>query len=168
MIETERLFIKPLSIDELKKQIVNPNELAQDLGLTLSKSLQEEETQDAIKNFLLPNLENSHKDVLFSTMWIVIDKKEKAMIGGICFHGEPNENGEVEIGYGIDYEYRNKGFMSETIAGLIQWLKNNKKVKAIKAETDTENLSSIKVLEKNNFKISEIIDKSITFHLNLA
>ena len=66
----------------------------------------------------LPNITDVSKDFHFHTMWILIEKKEKAIIGGICFHGEPNANGEVEIGYGTDYKYRNKGYMTETIFGI--------------------------------------------------
>jgi RimJ/RimL family protein N-acetyltransferase len=43
--------------------------------------------------------------------------------------------------------------MTETIAGLVLWIRNNKNVKIIKAETDNENISLLRVLEKNGFKI---------------
>ncbi len=126
MIETNRLIIKPLSYNELIKHIKSPNDLANDFGLKPSKSLLDKETQEAILNDLLPNLSDLTKDPLFYTMWIVIEKNEKAIIGGICFHGEPDNNGEVEIGYGIDNDYRNKGYMTETISGLIHWIKKQR------------------------------------------
>jgi [ribosomal protein S5]-alanine N-acetyltransferase len=167
MIETKRLFIKPLTCDELKKHIDSPNKLANDLGLHPSQSLIDKETKDAIIKDLLPNIEDPNKDSLFYTMWLVIEKSKKSIIGGICFHGEPNENGEVEIGYGTDDKFRNKGYMTETIAGLIQWIRDNKKVKAIVAETDSENISSIKVLERNNFKVTQYIENSVILRLEL-
>ena len=61
----------------------------------------------------------------------MIEKSNKAIIGGICFHGEPDENGQVEIGYGTDEEFRNKGYMTETISGLVDWTRENKTIKAI-------------------------------------
>ena len=167
MIETKRLIIKPLSSDELKKHINSPNELANDLGLIPSQILIDKETQEAILNDLLPNIEDSNKDSLFYTMWIVIEKSKKAIVGGICFHGEPNENGEVEIGYGTDDGYRNQGYMTETIAGMVQWIRCNKDVKIIKAETDNENISSVRVLEKNGFKICQRNDNSVILGLEL-
>jgi RimJ/RimL family protein N-acetyltransferase len=167
MIETKRLIIKPLSCDELKKHINSPNELAKDLGLVPSQVLIDKETQDAILNDLLPNIENPNKDSLFYTMWIVIEKSKKAIVGGICFHGEPDETGEVEIGYGTDDGYRNQGYMTETISGLVQWIRNNKKVRIIKAETDNDNISSVRVLEKNDFKICQRSDNSLILRLEL-
>ena len=167
MIETPRLIIKPLSYDELKKHIESPIELANDLGLISSKSLINKETKEAIINDLLPNMTDSKKDSLFYTMWFVIEKAKRAIIGGICFHGEPDDNGEVEIGYGTDKNYMNKGYMTETINGIIQWLKNNKKARIIKAVTDSSNISSLKMLEKNGFKISGQNENALILKLNL-
>ena len=167
MIETKRLLIKPLTAEELKKHIDSPNTFAQELGLIPSQSLVDDETREAILKDLLPNIVDTAKDPHFYTMWIVIEKSEKAIIGGICFHGEPDEKGEVEIGYGTDSGYRNKGYMTEIISGMIQWTRDNKKVKSITAETDNTNISSIKVLEKNAFKLIQENDNSVFLRLGL-
>jgi RimJ/RimL family protein N-acetyltransferase len=167
MIETSRLIIRPLSHNELIKHIKSPGDLADDLALKPSKSLIDKETQEAILNDLLPNLSDLTKDPLFYTMWIIIERREKSIIGGICFHGQPDKNGEVEIGYGIDNEYRNKGYMTETNSGFIHWAKNRGDIKAIKAVTDRVNLSSVQVLKKNYFKISEQDDNVVTMKLEL-
>ena len=167
MIETSRLILRPLSYVELVKHIESPDELARDLGLTPSASPIEKEVQEAILNDLLPNLSDSTKDSLFYTMWIMIEKELKAVIGGVCFHGEPDENGEVEIGYGTDNDYQNKGYMTEAIFGLIQWAKDNKRIQTIKAETDKANIASILVLEKNKFELTEQNNNFVTMKLKL-
>jgi [ribosomal protein S5]-alanine N-acetyltransferase len=168
MIETKRLLIKPLSSDELKKLIESPSDLADEMGLIPSQSLIDKEARNAILNDLLPNLSDPEKDASFYTMWIVIEKLKKAIIGGICFHGEPDENGEVEIGYGIDNNYMNKGYMTETISGIINWIRNKKEVRIIKAETDSSNISSIRVLEKNGFELVQQNDNMIILKLELT
>lgn len=167
MIETKRLLIRPLTAEELKKHLESPDEFAKEFGLVPSQSLIEKEVKEAILNDLLPNIADTTKDPDFYTMWIVIEKAQHAIIGGICFHGEPNCNGEVEIGYGTDHDYRNRGYMSETIEGLIGWVRENKNVKAIIAETTIENRSSIKVLEKNNFKVTQQMDTAVFLKLEL-
>lgn len=167
MIETKRLLIKPLTAEELKKHVDSPDDFAKELGLIPSRSLVDSETKEAILNDLLPNIVDTAKDSYFYTMWIVIEKVQKAIIGGICFHGAPDDDGEVEIGYGIDADYRNRGFMTETIAGLIRWVSENKEVKAIKAETEIENNASVRVLEKNNFKVIRQIDKIVILRLEI-
>jgi len=142
-----------LSLEELKRHIESPICFAQELGFRPSSSLIDKETQEAILNDLLPKLNDPTKDPLFYTMWILVEKSKKAIIGGICFHGEPDESGEVEIGYGTDEEYQNQGYMTETIAKFIGWTKNLIHVKVIKAETERMNYSSIRVLEKNGFQV---------------
>jgi hypothetical protein len=129
MIETKRLFIKPLTAKELIRHTESPNDFAQDLGLIPSQSLIDNETKEAILNDLLPNITDISKDSDFYTMWILIEKVKKTIIGGICFHGEPNEMGEVEIGYGTDLAFRNKGYMTESISGLAHWIRKIRTLK---------------------------------------
>jgi [ribosomal protein S5]-alanine N-acetyltransferase len=167
MIETRRLIIRPLSYNELMKHISSPQAFADELGLKPSSSLIDEQTQEAILTDLLPNLSDATKNPLFYTMWIIIEKEENAIIGGICFHGEPDINGEVEIGYGTDDEYRNRGYMTETIAGMILWARENEKIRIINAETDKDNHSSIRVLEKNGFKMTWQADSTVIMRLEL-
>lgn len=167
MIETTRLLIKPLTAEELKNHIDSPDAFAGELGLIPSQSLIDHETREAILNDLLPNITDPAKDPDFYTMWILIEKSKKAIIGGICFHGEPNEKGEAEIGYGTDSEYRNKGYMTESISAFIHWIRENKNVASITAETEDTNISSIKVLEKNGFKLIEQNNTSVILKLEI-
>ena len=167
MIETKRLLIKPLSAEELKKHIDSPYDFAKELGLIPSQSLIDNDTKEAILNDLLPNIIDTAKDSDFYTMWILIEKVKRAIIGAICFHGEPNEKGEVEIGYGTDLEHRNKGYMTESISGMIHWIRENKNVRSITAETENTNISSIKVLEKNDFKTIQQCENSVILKLDI-
>ena len=167
MIETPRLLIKPLSREELIMQLESPGLLARDLGLSLPESPLNAETKEAILNDLLPGLSDPQKDPLFYTMWIIIHKEKMAVIGGICFHGEPDQEGLVEIGYGTDENYRNMGYMAEALSGLVQWVTGIKKVKTIGAVTVKDNLSSIRVLEKNGFELTFQDDQSVIMRLKI-
>jgi len=167
MIETRRLIIRPLSYNELKIYCEDSVLLAKEMNLNVSNSLVNEETQEAIKNDLLPFLVDSNKYAFFYTIWIIIEKVQNSIIGGICFHGKPDKNGEVEIGYGIDEEFRNNGYMTETLNAMLNWLKENKEIMSVKAETNIENVSSIKVLEKNEFFISEKSENSVIYRFEL-
>ncbi|MDD2438142.1 MAG: GNAT family N-acetyltransferase [Massilibacteroides sp.] len=167
MIETDRLLIKPLTAEELKQAVNSPENFAKGLRLIPSHSLIDKETKKAIVNDLLPNIDNPSKDYIFYTMWLIIWKEKRAIVGGICFHGEPDENGEVEIGYGTDIKYHNNGFMTEAIAGVIHWIQKNKNVNSIVAETDQSNFSSIKVLENNNFKKIRSVGASLFLKIEL-
>lgn len=156
MIETSRFFLKPLTYDQLIKYIKCDNSLELELNLNKTSREISFELKEALEQSILPALADESKNYLYSTLWTAILKAENKMVGDLCIVGEPNEKGEIEIGYGIYEEFRGKGFMTEIVSGIIEWAKTQKKVKSIIASTDKTNISSFKVLQKNNFiKIGE-------------
>jgi ribosomal-protein-alanine N-acetyltransferase len=156
MIETKRLFLRPLTYNQLVKYIKCDNSLEEELNLNETSRTISPELKDAFEQTILPNVADTSKNYLYSTLWTAISKSENKMIGDLCIVGEPNENGEIEIGYGTYDEFQGKGFMTEIVGGIIEWTKTQEKVKAVIASTDKTNAASFKVLKKNNFiKIGE-------------
>ena len=156
MIETERLILKPLTYDQLVKYSNGDNSLEEELNLNETSRKISDELKEALEQTILPNVADTTKNYLYSTLWTAISKAENKMIGDLCIVGEPNAEGEIEIGYGTYSEFQNKGFMTEVVRGIIEWAKTQPIVKSIIASTDKTNTASFKVLEKNNFvKIGE-------------
>jgi [ribosomal protein S5]-alanine N-acetyltransferase len=151
MIETSRLIIKPLTYEQLVKYTKCDNSLEEELHLNKNSRTISAELKEAFEQTILPNVADNSKNYLYSTLWTGISKVENKMIGDLCIIGEPNENGEIEIGYGVYDEFQNKGFMTELVGGIIAWAKTQPMVKAIIASTEKTNTASFKVLEKNNF-----------------
>ncbi|MDQ7947525.1 MAG: GNAT family N-acetyltransferase [Pedobacter sp.] len=156
MISSERLILKPLSYDQLIKYIANDNSLERDLKLNPTTKVISPELREALEETILPNVADTGKDHLFSTLWTIILKSESRMVGDICFVGEPDENGELELGYGTYEPFRGKGYMTEAVGCMIEWAKLHDHVTSIFAQTAKDNPASFAVLEKNNFvKIGE-------------
>src|SRR6188768_3668464 len=151
MVETERLLLKPLTYDQLVKYIKVDHSLETELHLNESTRSISAELKEAFEETILPNVADPAKNYLFSTLWTAIYKAENKMVGDLCFIGEPNEAGEVEIGYGTYEAHRKKGFMTEAVGGMIEWAKKQPNVKSIVASTEKINSASFSVLEKNNF-----------------
>lgn len=151
MVETERLILRPLTYDQLVKYTKCDNSLEEELKLNRTSRTISPELREAFEQTILPNVADATKNYLFSTLWTAIYKAENKMIGDLCIVGEPNEAGEIEIGYGTYEEFQGKGFMTEIVGGIIGWAKEQASVKAIIASTDKTNTASFKVLEKNNF-----------------
>jgi len=156
MIETERLILKPLTYEQLIKYIKCDNSLEKELNLNETSRTISPELKEAFEQTILPNVADRTKNYLYSTLWTAILKTENKMVGDLCIIGEPNTDGEIEIGYGTYEEFQNKGLMTEIVRGIIEWVKSQPKVKSIIASTDKTNIASFKVLEKNGFvKIGE-------------
>ncbi len=73
------------------------------------------------------------------------------MVGDLCFMGLPNDNGEIEIGYGTYEDFRGNGYMTEAVGGMVGWAKTQPNIKKITASTDKTNRASYTVLQKNGF-----------------
>ena len=151
MIETERLIIKPLTYNQLEKYIRNDNSLEQELNLNETSRSISPELKEALEHTILPNVADTTKNYLYSTLWTLISKHDNKMVGDLCFTGTPNIDGEIEIGYGIYDIFEGKGFMTEAVEGMILWAEKQPEVYAIIADTEKNNTASFRVLEKNGF-----------------
>ena len=151
MIETERLVLKPLTHDQLIKYIRLDNSLEAELNLNQTARTISPELKEALEQTILPNVSDPGKNYLFSTLWTVISTEENKMVGDLCFVGEPNTEGEVEIGYGTYEEFRKRGFMTEAVAGMIKWAEKQPNIRSIIASTEKSNIDSYSILERNNF-----------------
>jgi [ribosomal protein S5]-alanine N-acetyltransferase len=167
MIETHRLIVQPLTYNQLYKHLYSPEELGAELQIIPSFTEMDEVAREAKMIDFLPYIQDPDRDYRFYTMWIVIEKCSRRLVGNVCFHGEADVDDEIEIGYSTEKDFRNQGIMTETIGGLIQWLKIHNIAKVLKAEIDVENISSIKVLEKNNFNITQKKDTTLILKLML-
>ena len=157
MIETQRLILKPLTYEQLLKYIKADGSLEKELELNSTSREISPELKEAFEETILPNVADTTKNYLYSTLWSLILKGENKMVGDICIFGEPNEKGEIEIGYGTYESFEKSGYMTEAVAGIIEWAKTQTNVHSIVASTEKENIASYRILEKNNFvKIGEI------------
>lgn len=152
MVETEKLKIIPLRPAELEIYLQGEGKLEKlfnmkDTGRRVSPDIKERAMQT-----VLPKIRNMKgSDYLFSTFWIVIEKSSSTIVAELGFKGKPDKLGIIEIGYGTMPSYRGRGIMTEAVAGMIQWAKSRPEIHCILAETDANNLASIRVVEKNHF-----------------
>ena len=167
MIETERLRIQPLTYDQLIKYIQLDGSLETELNLKKTSRSISPDLKEALEQTILPAVADKSRNYLFSTLWTIILKAENKIVGDLCFFGEPNADGEIEIGYGTYTEFQGKGYMAEAVRGIISWAARQPTVKSIIAHSDQSNTASCKVLEKNNFVRVGESDKLITFKLNI-
>jgi [ribosomal protein S5]-alanine N-acetyltransferase len=149
-IETERLYLCPLSYEQLKKYLQNDGSLEKELGIEWKQRNIHPELKEALENTLLSSVTNNAKYHFF-TLWTMISKEHNYITGDLCFKGAPCEDGGVEIGYGIYPAFERRGYITEAVEVLCHWALGQKYVRFVKAETHRENIASQKVLHKNGF-----------------
>lgn len=156
MIYSDRLKIIPLTEIQLAKYLNSISDLENELKLVHAEIDLSPDLKEAFESSILPNSKDSNEDRLYYTLWIIIDKKLNIITGGVLFTGPPNENGEIEIGYGINPEFQKMGYATEMVQLMCSWAFGQKNIKSITAKTDSGNFPSHKTLLKNQFvKVSQ-------------
>ena len=135
MVITERMKVYPISIEKLKEIV-------------------ETEKNEILKiayKEMLDGCLNYPENYIWYTLWFMeLKDSENEIIGTLSFKGI-DDKGIVEIGYGINEGYENKGYMTEAVRAIVKWASEQPNVKQIEAEAEENNYASIRVLEKCNF-----------------
>jgi ribosomal-protein-alanine N-acetyltransferase len=168
MIETEHLILRPLTYEQLIKYTKADNTLEEELNLEKSPRSISPELREALEDSIIPLVGDSTKNYLYATLWTLILKEKKRMVGDLCFKGEPNIDGEIEIGYGTYFEFRRKGYMTEAVGEILKWAKTQSKVMKVLANTEKSNLSSQRVLRNNGFTQINEADGIIYWEIKIS
>jgi RimJ/RimL family protein N-acetyltransferase len=89
------------------------------------------------------------------------------VVGGAGFHGEPDAEGIVEIGYGIAPEWQGQGIATTAVERLIA-IARAAGARRLVAGTDPDNVPSQRVLEKNGFVRLTVVDTELRWSLDLT
>jgi len=153
VVETNRFEILPLDHRQLRLYLHGSRKLEKELRISHTVRIISREVRDRAEYLILPQMKRALGDgYLFFTFWIIIEKFSRNIVAELGFKGIPDNYGGVEIGYGTFFGYHRKGIMTEAVGGMIEWAKKRPDIKFILAETDENNIASIKVVKKNNFE----------------
>jgi len=103
-------------------------------------------------------VEKWHDNLGSEEKWFVIEKKDGTKIGQI-FHSPRGPY--FAIGYKLLPKERNKGYCTEAVKIIVDYLFLSRNLVRIQAETNPKNIASQKVLEKAGFKKEGLIRKSV-------
>lgn len=133
-IETKRLFLYPIDNDAMELLIRNERD---------------EEMKKAYCEMLQGCLEHPQNRIWYA-VWLMELKDSGAIVGDFCFKGL-NEDGMVEIGYGLRDGCCGNGYMTEALDTIANRVLNLEYISRIEAETEPSNIASQKVLRSCGF-----------------
>jgi GrpB-like predicted nucleotidyltransferase (UPF0157 family)/RimJ/RimL family protein N-acetyltransferase len=160
-LETERLTLLPLNRAELWHYLNRPRQLEAALHCDLSRAVLADPVPGVIRSKMRNSAYASISQVLWHTYWLIIVRSENYGAGLIGYKGVPGPDGTVEIGYGIDPDFRRRGYMTESAAALVDWALAQPGCQSITACTEKENAASIRVLEKLGFSLVKETDEEL-------
>ena len=144
-LETKHLQLVPFSLDLKKRTVTEKASLEEVLGVKVPDSWPGPDLVEALP-FFIKMMEKDPEGLIWDG--IIIHKADRVAIGGIGFHGGPDEAGMVEIGYNIIPEYQGRGYATEMARSIIDQAFEVQGIKVVSAECLDDNIGSIRVLEK--------------------
>ena len=89
-----------------------------------------------------------------------VTREAPGMVGRAGFHGPPDANGMVEIGYRIDPPHRRRGYGLECARLLVETAERLPGVSVVRASIAPDNTPSLRIAERLGFsQVGEQIDE---------
>jgi RimJ/RimL family protein N-acetyltransferase len=76
---------------------------------------------------------------------------EPVVVGESGFHGPPDDEGRVEIGYMVITSYRRRGFAEEAVRALMAWAAREHGINRFRASIGPQNIPSLSLIRKLGF-----------------
>ena len=91
---------------------------------------------------------------------VVIDADSSEIVGHAGFHGPPDANGTVEVGYTIHPSHRLRGYATATLGALIDYARIDPNVRVVRASVSPDNAGSLKTIAAYGFaEVGEQMDE---------
>ena len=158
-LETAHLRLAPWSPEHLLALIDGAERFEADAGVQLADGLRAMFVSDDVSPAWIAHLRDAPGPDPWTLGFAVVHRDEDRVIGSAAFKGAPDEQGVVEIAYGIAPSYRGRGFATEAARALVSFALERVDVTSIRAHTKPENDASGRVLSKCGFhQVGEVVD----------
>lgn len=154
-IETERLVLRRFTMndtDSLYTNCASDSDVTRYMTWTTQTDIKETQIsmQGWVKRYANDNFYH----------WAIVEKAQNNMIGFISVIACDETVEQVETGYAIGKKWWHKGYMTEALMAVIDFLFEEVKVKRIYARHDTNNPNSGKVMQKCGMQYEGTLRKS--------
>ena len=159
VIDTTHLRLQPYAPEHLLALIEGVPQFEEQLGLRAADGLRDFIVSDDVTPDWLSRLRASREADPWIHGFAVIDRDSRSVIGNASFTGPPDEEGMVEIAYGIVPSYEGRGYATEAAAALVAFAFGSERVRLVRAHTLPEANASTRVLAKCGFeRVAEVAD----------
>jgi RimJ/RimL family protein N-acetyltransferase len=145
-LETKRLIIRPISLDD-------KNEVFEYRSDTETNKYQGwiPKTIDDVITFIGKVSKQINKPETWF-QFVIIEKENQKIIGDLGMHFFDSENKQAEIGCTLNKNYQNKGYATESVKRVIDYLFKDLNKHRIITSIDPDNKNSIRLVERIGFR----------------
>ncbi|WP_406158448.1 GNAT family N-acetyltransferase [Streptomyces canus] len=84
-------------------------------------------------------------------LFALVRREDGRAIGGIGFHGAPDEDGRAEVGYDLAESARGQGYATEALRALSDWALARDDVRSLCATIEPDNAASQRVIARAGY-----------------
>ncbi|WP_086724004.1 GNAT family N-acetyltransferase [Streptomyces carpinensis] len=84
-------------------------------------------------------------------LFVLVRREDGCAVGGMGFHGPPDEEGRAEVGYDLAEPARGRGYATEALRALSAWALAREDVRRLYARIDRDNGPSQRVVTRAGF-----------------
>jgi RimJ/RimL family protein N-acetyltransferase len=115
--------------------------------------------RDQISPQWLSGLRNASGTDPWQHGFFLVERSRNEVIGTAGFKGPPDDEGMVEIAYGVMPSVEGRGYATEAAGALVRFAAADERVRLIRAHTLPESNASTRVLRKCGFlHIGQVVD----------
>ncbi len=153
-LETERLILRKIELNDYKKAYTN---WCSDPEVPKHLPWEAHENEDVTKN--LYELWIKEYEEPYKFKWIVIEKESNEPIGTISVVNFKERDSRAEIGYCYGTKWWGKGYATEALKTVIDYLLNEVEIEMITAGYEVSNPASGRVMEKAGMEYACLMPK---------
>jgi RimJ/RimL family protein N-acetyltransferase len=158
-LETSRLLLQPFLPQQLLAIREGVTAFEDAIGLRAADGLREFFVSEDVSPHWLDRLQAATRADPWVFGFAVIHREDQCVIGAASFKGPPDEEGVVEIAYGIVPAYQKMGYATEAAASLVEFALERVDVCSIRAHTMPDGNASMRVLVKCGFQlVGDVVD----------
>jgi RimJ/RimL family protein N-acetyltransferase len=152
-IATDTLDLRPLSPAELLALREGDEQFTAESRLKTADGLRAMLVSDEVSPAWLDRLRTAVDRDAWQFGFVVLEKMTGVAVGAAGFKGPPDDDGVVEIAYGIAPAYAGRGYATQVANGLVEFASKDDRVRRIRAHTLPERNASTSVLTKSGFEL---------------
>ena len=152
-IHSTRLELIPATAALLRLEDSDPLGLATPLNAVIPVDWPPEEVRDVLGFFADQMDAGVTGDGWVTYYWVAHSDNDAPpiLVGSGGFMSKPEDNGSVEIGYGMLAQFQGRGYATEAVSALTAWALSQPDVSVVVADALPGNVASVRVLAKSGF-----------------
>ena len=150
LIQTRRLDLHLISVEDLITLYENPEAYSAPEILRYQNPHRVLIDNSGPLRWRVPQVKRDPSLNKWFVRFIVL-RETQDVVGSISFHAEPDSDGMIEIGLGVEPEFENNGFATEALEGMWQWVSMQPCVRTLRYTVSPSNAPSQRIIQKFGF-----------------